>query len=247
MRTHQGTQWRKWRSPVKTIARPSSSARSMLASSRIAPPGWTIDGDARRGRGLDAVGERIERVARARAARRPPGGLLRRDLARLDPVLLPGTDADRLAVLHEHDRVRLHVPADPPRELDVAPLGVGGHALGDHLPVVACRREVVRLLHQEAHPRSGARRSSTARGRVPRAAACSCAWRQRLDRSGLVRRRDHDVGLRSGDHALDRRGVDRAVQRDDPAERRPLVALERALVRRRRGRRRSRRRTGSRA
>src|SRR5581483_11785062 len=36
----RGHQCRKWRSPVKTMARPSSSARSMLASSRIAPPGW---------------------------------------------------------------------------------------------------------------------------------------------------------------------------------------------------------------
>ena len=54
---------------------------------------------------------------------------------------------------------------------------------------------------------------------------------QRLDRAGLVAGRDHDVGLRAGDHALDGRGVDRAVERDDAAERRALVALERALVR----------------
>ena len=35
------SQWRKCRSPVNTMARPSSSARSMLGSSRIAPPGCT--------------------------------------------------------------------------------------------------------------------------------------------------------------------------------------------------------------
>ena len=36
----RGHQWRKCRSPVNTIASPSSSAVSMTASSPIAPPGW---------------------------------------------------------------------------------------------------------------------------------------------------------------------------------------------------------------
>ena len=73
--------------------------------------GLDHDRDTRRGRGLHAVFERVERVTRARAADRAPRGLLRRDLARLDPVLLTGADTDGLAVLHEHDRVRLHVAA----------------------------------------------------------------------------------------------------------------------------------------
>ncbi len=33
-------QWRKWRSPVKTMARPSSSALAMVSSSFTEPPGW---------------------------------------------------------------------------------------------------------------------------------------------------------------------------------------------------------------
>ena len=146
----RGHQWRKCRSPVNTIASPSSSARSMIFSSRIAPPGWIDRGDAGRGRGLDAVLERVERVARGRAARGAARGLLRRDLARLDAVLLARADADGLAVLHEHDRVRLHVPADAPRELEVAPLLGGGRDLRDDAPVVARRREVVGVLHEEA-------------------------------------------------------------------------------------------------
>src|SRR5262245_3228870 len=64
-------------------------------------------GDPGVGRRLDAVREREERVARARAALRTSRGLLRRDLAGLDAVLLARADADRLATLHEHDRVRL--------------------------------------------------------------------------------------------------------------------------------------------
>ena len=107
-------------------------------------------GHARRGRRLDAVGERVEGVGRARAASGATVGLLRRDLARLHPVLLSRADADGLAVLHQHDRVRLHVPADAPRQLGVAPLGVGGSPLGDDAPVVAGGDEVVRVLHEEA-------------------------------------------------------------------------------------------------
>ena len=33
-------QWRKWRSPVRTMARPCSSAAATTSSSRIDPPGW---------------------------------------------------------------------------------------------------------------------------------------------------------------------------------------------------------------
>src|SRR2546423_1270833 len=50
--------------------------------------GLDDDGDAGFGRGLDAVRERVEGVARARAALRASGGLLRRDLAGLHSVLL---------------------------------------------------------------------------------------------------------------------------------------------------------------
>ena len=98
---------------------------SITSSSLTEPPGWTTTATPARRGGFDAVGERVERVRRARAADRAAGRLLRRDLARLDPVLLAGADADRLPVLHEHDRVRLHVPADPPRQLEVRPL-LGG-------------------------------------------------------------------------------------------------------------------------
>ena len=47
---------------------------------------------------------------------------------------------------------------------------------------------------------------------------------------GSVARRHDQVGLGAGDHALDRGGVDRTVESDDPTERGSLVALERALV-----------------
>src|SRR5436190_21601553 len=70
------------------------------------------DGDAGLGRGFDAIGERIKRVARACPALRATSRFLRRDLTGLDAVLLAGADSPRHAVVHEDDRVRLHVAAD---------------------------------------------------------------------------------------------------------------------------------------
>jgi N-succinyldiaminopimelate aminotransferase len=35
-----GTQWRKWRTAVVTIATPAASAAAMTSASRIEPPGW---------------------------------------------------------------------------------------------------------------------------------------------------------------------------------------------------------------
>ena len=68
--------------------------------------------------------------------------------------------------------------------------------------------------------------------------------RARLDQTGVLALGDqgvdgarfpsggeHEVGLRTRDHALGGGRVDRAVQRDDATERGALVALERALVR----------------
>ena len=60
--TRRLDQCRKWRMPVNTIARPCSSAAAMTSSSRTRAAGLDHRGDARRGRGIDAVAEREERV-----------------------------------------------------------------------------------------------------------------------------------------------------------------------------------------
>src|SRR5918995_7053972 len=88
------------------------------------PSGLDDHGDAGGRRRLDAVGEGIEGVAGAGAARRPAGRLRRRQLPRLDPVLLAGADPPRGAVLHQHDGVGRDPPAHPPRQLGVGPLGL---------------------------------------------------------------------------------------------------------------------------
>ena len=245
----RGHQWRKCRSPVNTIASPSSSAFSMIFSSRIAPPGWITAATPGGRRGFDAVFERIERVARGRAALGPARGLLRRDLARLDAVLLAGADADRLAVLHEHDRVRLHVPADAPRELEVAPLLRRGRDLGDDAPVVARRREVVRRPARGSRRRSGGRRAARCRARgasrmrVFLRFFCSASIDAR--RRSPARSRRRPAGPRPSRSTV-AASIGR-FERDDAAERGTLVALERALVRVARVVVDARRRTGSRA
>ena len=55
--------------------------------------------------------------------------------------------------------------------------------------------------------------------------------RERLDHSRTVTRRDHDISLRCGHHALDSSIVDRVRQGDDAPERGALVTLECPLVR----------------
>ena len=64
------TQWRKWRSPVKTMAMPCSSAAAITSSSRTTAAGLHDRGDAG-GRGhVEPVAEREEGVAGARHHRR---------------------------------------------------------------------------------------------------------------------------------------------------------------------------------
>ena len=72
-------------------------------------------------------------------ARTEPAGprarLLDGDSHRVEPAHLARADADDLAVLRQHDRVRLDRGADAPGECEVAPLGLGGRAPGrDGLP-----------------------------------------------------------------------------------------------------------------
>src|SRR5207248_152426 len=98
---------------------------------RMAPTTSCCDASAGSGRcgGVEAVAERVERVRPARAALGPARRLLGRNLARVDTALLAGADAHALAVGDEHDGVGLHVAAEPPGQLGVAPLGLGRLAL----------------------------------------------------------------------------------------------------------------------
>ena len=81
--------------PVKTMARPRSSAAPMTSSSRWQPHGWITAVAALGGGGEEAVGEREEGVGRhhgadRRGLRMVGGGLTR----------LPGGDARRIDAAH---------------------------------------------------------------------------------------------------------------------------------------------------
>src|SRR5690606_32302830 len=65
-------------------------------------------GGAGVGRRVEPVAEGEEGVAGAGPTDGPPVGLLGRDAARVATVLLSGADADRLAILDQHDGVRGH-------------------------------------------------------------------------------------------------------------------------------------------
>ena len=121
---YSGRQCRKWRRPVKHHRR----ARGLDGGDHLVVALRAARLDERRHarveRELRAVGEREERVAREHRAGRLVAELLRlldRDPHRVDAAHLAGADADRLAVLREHDRVRADVLADRPREEDVRP------------------------------------------------------------------------------------------------------------------------------
>ena len=100
--------------------------------------------------GPRAVVEREERVGRQRGAGRPVARLLDRQPHRVDAAALAGADADRRQVAGDHDRVRPHVLAQPPREQQVAPAALVGRGLADHPHRVAVVEVRVAVLDEHA-------------------------------------------------------------------------------------------------
>ena len=135
--------------PVKTIARPASSAAAITSSSRIEPPGWITAvapastaasrPSAKGKKASEATAEPIVRGSRPAGflgrVLRLPGG----DAGGFEPVHLAGADPGGGAVLGIDDGVRLDVLGDRPGEQAVGQLALGRRALGHHLEVVARR------------------------------------------------------------------------------------------------------------
>ena len=141
--TWPSPQWRKWRRPVKTIARWCRSATSMAISSRIEPPGWMIAVTPAWAADLDAVREREVRIRRHDRGPRPVARAPQRDLDRDLAAGLAGADADRRRVAGEHDRVRADVADRAPGEQQVGQLLERRPALGDDLQLAAVEPELV--------------------------------------------------------------------------------------------------------
>ena len=116
-------QCRKWRSPVKTMAMPCSSAASIDLGVADAAAGLDDGRDAGRGGDVEAVAEREEGVAGAHPADGPVAGSIGGDAGRVDAVLLTGADAERPGRrLAYDDGVGADGGADRPGELEVVPL-----------------------------------------------------------------------------------------------------------------------------
>ncbi len=154
---------------------PCSSAAVTISPSRTDPPGWTTaatpasastSSPSRNGKKASLAAT----APRARCARLPHG-----ELGRLHPALLTRPDAQGLPVGGDDDGVGRRPGTHPPRQLDVAPLVVGGGRLGGHLPVRTRRGQVIGVLDQEARRPDCAAPAQRRCAAVPRAAAWPCA------------------------------------------------------------------------
>ena len=211
-------QWRKWRSPVKTMAMPCSSAASITSASRIEPPGWTTASTP----ASAAASSPSRNGKKASLAHTPPAArpaacsaAMRR---RVDPVLLAGADADGLAVLDEHDGVRR-----TPRRTPATPTSrsshcvVGRRRLGDHLPRRAVEGDRVGLLHEQAAVDACARRAARSPGGGADSTRRFFLAVSTASASSSYDGRDDDLGEHRRQR-LGQRARHRSVEGDDAAE-----------------------------
>ena len=197
-------QCRKWRTPVKTMARPFSSAAAITSSSRMEPPGWITAvapasaaasrPSANGKKASEATTEPRVSGSAAPAALAASARLERGDAGAVDAAHLARADADRGAVLGVDDGVRLDVLGDPEGELEVGQLLRRRLPPGDDLQLHVLDHGVVARLHQEAAGERAERQAPARAGRAGRrwsaAAGSSCAakialassWRQARSR-----------------------------------------------------------------
>ena len=245
--------------PVKTMARPASSAALITSSSRIEPPGWMTAvapasaaasrPSANGKKASEATTEPLvsgSRQARGlRGLRRLPGG----DARGIDPAHLAGADADRRAVLRIDDGVRLDVLGDAEGELQIGQFAARRRALGDDLQVHVVDDGVVAGLHQQAagdgaHGEARRARIGQAAGEQ-QAQVLLGARRWRCASSSASGAMMTSVKILTISLAASR--VEPAVQRDDAAEGRDRIAAQRLRIGLGQRRRLRRRRTGWRA
>ena len=229
-------QWRKWRRPVKTIARWWRSATSMAISSRTRAAGLDDGRDAALGGQLDRVGEREVGVrgeaARAWPARRPGGGR-----SRPPPAGWPGPrPMPTSAAFRARTIALLRDVADrAPGEQQVGQLLERRPALRDDVQLGAVHVDPVERLHEQAaaDPLEVEVGDAVVGEAVGRRRPARPARRGRLlgeDRPRLVRvarRDDRLVGV-AGDQA-GRLAVELAVDADDRRRRRSTGSVSSAL------------------
>ena len=185
-------QCRKCRSPVKTIARPSSSARAMISSSRTEPPGCTTTATPAAAAASTPSANGIERVGRG--TRRPA------------PGLRPSSPRSRPTRRGSAGRRRCRRPGRPSparSQFDfTCPQIRHASSASRHCSVVGATLVTTRqssrpaakcggVLHEEAAGDLAEVERVRRRARAPRGAACSCASaRSASSVPGLVAGRD---------------------------------------------------------
>ena len=222
---------------------PCSSQAAMVSSSRFEPPGWMIAVMPAAGGDVGAVAEREEGVGGQHGPAGPVAGLLDGDPDRVQPAHLAGADAQELAVLGHHDRVRLDHRRRPARRtrgrarsasVGARPVATWpGGRVGLELVPVLGEQPALDPPQVEARGRRVGRADRAlpgrSAGRCSSRSASSSSHRERLGlEAGREDRLEEPAGLA---HPLGRRPVDRPVQADDPAEGADRVALVGALER----------------
>ena len=221
---------------VKTIAMPCSSAAATTSSSRTEPPGSiTALTPASAAASMPSRNGKNASDASTEAADLEPlvQRLDARDLRGVDPAHLARPDPDGHAVPAVDDGVRLHELDDLPREEQIPHFRLVGRAPGHDLQIIPGDGAGIAVLHQqpagdplevERGVRRGGERATLQHPDVLLA-------RERRERPGFDAGRDDDLDELAFD---DRRGglrIERAVERDDAAERGRRIGSERAIVR----------------
>ena len=234
---------------------PCSSQAATVSSSRFEPPGWMIavTPAAAATSGPSRNGKKASEASTAPRARSP--GLLDGDPDRVEPAHLAGADADELAVLRQHDRVRLDRWQTRQAKARSRSSLVGRRPARSR----PCRRPGRPPSRpspgRAGRPRPAGGRSPTGAGRPGRSGPSRSMQADAVLPGRLGRQQRERVGLEAGGedrldeparlaHPLGRRPVDRPVQADDPAEGADGVALVGQLERLGQVARRSRRRRG---
>ena len=192
-------QCRKCRRPVKTIARPCSSAAAITSSSCTDPPGWTTavapaaataSRPSRNGKNAsDAATDPLQHVRAGRA------GLHPRHVHRIDAAHLTRADRQRAVGAGEDHGVRLHVRADPPREAQRLPL------LGGRLPL----RHHAQIAVTATAPRPRLTRSRACTSTAPRIDRSSTSPASAAELPRSRRSTTRMFGLRRQDRRAPRR------------------------------------------
>ena len=225
---------------MKTIATPAASQASITSASRFEPPGWitAVEPAWIASSGPSAKGKKASEATAEPASRRlgvlaaGVAALLDREADRVDAAHLAGADAERGAVLGDHDRVGADAADDGPGEAACRPTAARSARSSVTTSIIS--------RGSGSPSRSWISRPPRTRltSRSPRVALAPLLLAEDPDRLLLLQHLERAVLVAGRDQHLDEVLVqllgellaDRPVEGDHAAEGRHRVAGERLLV-----------------